>query len=1106
MTRCFRVLVLVVFASWTLSADAAARFVLNVNDSGAGSLRDAIGGATAGDVVVFDAALRDRTITLTSGQIVVDKNLVIVSNGTGARVTVSGNRASRVFEVTATVTIVGLTIRDGYVEGGFGGGGILNTGNLTLVESTVTENVSTGHGGGITNKGTMTIVRTTISENIARDSYGGGIGNYNGGTLVLQNCTISGNVAAASGGGIDNFDSVSAVVFFSTIAFNYAAGAAGGINGSDSPNGVTLNGTILANNHAPAGPDCTGSLVSGDYNLVGRTAGCAFTGTTTHDVLNQDPLLGALQLNGGETRTHPIRPGSPAMDTVPSAVCTGAFSTTDDARGLARPQDGGATGSTSCDAGAYEAKKPIVVNSRLEPGDSMACTLRDAFLAANTNATVNGCGAGTALPVPDRIVFAVSGRIELTAGALVATERVLVDGPGATRLTVSGGFSSGVFELQNGTQENAYGLAGITVADGRASYGAGVSFRGVDYVEGDDTLAIDRLAFVDNVTTDDGGALRAAFQRGVEIDASSVSCTIARGNSSNGILVVATPMTIRNSTIGETGGGIYDMGIYSQVWDWSTLVRIIGCTIRGAREYGVAAESIIEGSSAVVEYRNSIISGHVTDLRAGTGGVFVSGGYNIIGDGSGAPEVTGDLKNANAMLGLHLWSGGPTMTIAPHTGSPAIDRIPFERCAVFTDQRGVPRPLDGDGDGGPGCESGAFETSSPIVVNSLLDTPDPAKCRLRDAIQAANTNTAQNGCVAGLAEAQDLVTFGVTGTISLAEHLSFTGGVAVRGPGATKLTIQGNFNDTELALGSGQYTFTGLTMENGLKIVLLGSASSTLSVAESVFRGQPYVGLGALYAQGTNAVQLLRSSFLETSNGPPDVALIALVNAECVIESCTLSRTSGPEAVKCLAVGGGSAARVRLKSSTLKGSASLGVRAAAVSGASASDAVVEYAGTIVSGFGASFDVTSGTGISLGYNLSSDGTGNLIATGDKPSVDPLLGPLSYHGGETPVFDPLPASPAKDAIPTGKCGQAFDQRGFTRPFGAACDIGAVERRIGGDANGDGFVNVSDVFHLINFLFASGPVPVGEGDVNGDGDVSVSDVFYLINDLFAGGPDPV
>jgi hypothetical protein len=59
--------------------------------------------------------------------------------------------------------------------------------------------------------------------------------------------------------------------------------------------------------------------------------------------------------------------------------------------------------------------------------------------------------------------------------------------------------------------------------------------------------------------------------------------------------------------------------------------------------------------------------------------------------------------------------------------------------------------------------------------------------------------------------------------------------------------------------------------------------------------------------------------------------------------------------------------------------------------------------------------------------------------------------------------------------------------------------------GDVNGDGLVNVLDVFYLINYLFAGGPTPIGYADVDGDGIVDVLDVFHLINYVFAGGPAP-
>jgi hypothetical protein len=90
--------------------------VLNTADSGAGSLRDTMAAAASGDTIRFDPSLAGQTITLTSGQLVINMNLDIEGAG---NLTVSGNNASRVFDVTnnAIATIAGLTIT---AAGGFG--------------------------------------------------------------------------------------------------------------------------------------------------------------------------------------------------------------------------------------------------------------------------------------------------------------------------------------------------------------------------------------------------------------------------------------------------------------------------------------------------------------------------------------------------------------------------------------------------------------------------------------------------------------------------------------------------------------------------------------------------------------------------------------------------------------------------------------------------------------------------------------------------------------------------------------------------------------------------------------------------------------------------
>ncbi|MFH8492637.1 choice-of-anchor Q domain-containing protein [Streptomyces coeruleorubidus] len=79
--------------------------------------------------------------------------------------------------------------------------------------------------------------------------------------------------------------------------------------------------------------------------------------------------------------------------------------------------------------------------------------------------------------------------------------------------------------------------------------------------------------------------------------------------------------------------------------------------------------------------------------------------------------------------------------------------------------------------------------------------------------------------------------------------------------------------------------------------------------------------------------------------------------------------------------------------------------------------------------------------SQGNNIDGDGSCRLSAPGDLPSRAPLVGPLADNGGPTDTVALLPGSPALDAADG--C-PATDQRGVARPQGAACDIGAYERR--------------------------------------------------------------
>lgn len=97
------------------------------------------------------------------------------------------------------------------------------------------------------------------------------------------------------------------------------------------------------------------------------------------------------------------------------------------------------------------------------------------------------------------------------------------------------------------------------------------------------------------------------------------------------------------------------------------------------------------------------------------------------------------------------------------------------------------------------------------------------------------------------------------------------------------------------------------------------------------------------------------------------------------------------------------------------------------------NSILAYSGGGGNGAGAITDA--------GYNLSSDNSVNLTATGSLKNTDPLLGDLSDNGGPTQTVPLLEGSPAIDRGSVGDC-LPVDQRGSVRPQGVTCDAGAYE----------------------------------------------------------------
>ncbi|MDA8432017.1 MAG: hypothetical protein M0Z60_03525 [Nitrospiraceae bacterium] len=339
-------------------AAAATITVSNLNDSGAGSLRQAIASASPGDTIGFGVT---GDITLTSGELLIDKDITISGPGS-ASLFLNGTASSRVLEIAAgsTATISGLTIQNGHAPLGEDAGGIWNNGTCFLSNVVVRNNHTSGQnydvGGGILNQqGAMTLDKVTVSGNSAY--AGGGIFNAGESIITITNSAISGNGAFGAGGGLDNYGTAS--VSNTTISSN-SSGWSGAVSLSGPGEttqllNVTINGntgigldklgtanlsirnSIVSNN---SDGDCWDAVPSDGYNISSDDS-CGFA--SIGDLPNTDPRLGPLADNGGPTMTHALLTGSPAIDKADPRLVLPT-----DQRGVARPQ--GPRG----DIGAYE--------------------------------------------------------------------------------------------------------------------------------------------------------------------------------------------------------------------------------------------------------------------------------------------------------------------------------------------------------------------------------------------------------------------------------------------------------------------------------------------------------------------------------------------------------------------------------------------------------------------------------------------------------------------------------------------------------------------------------------------------------------------------------
>lgn len=373
------------------------------------------------------------------------------------------------------------------------------------------------------------------------------------------------------------------------------------------------------------------------------------------------------------------------------------------------------------------------------PGDGVCaslatgtCTLRAAVQEANALAGADrillGAGTHALVPtLPDDEAAAV--------GDLDVTDDLHVVGLGAAVSSIAGGDAVRIFQVRHA---GSFAIENLSLRDGDGGASAG----GIDSLAGAQirvtraeisssqggnggaigllggSLVLLQSTLAGNQAGAGGGVF--ALDADVTIDASTLSGNQAE-SLGGGIYVDNGALIGRNATLSGNSAGSVGGGIHLWNNDGSASVNLTHVTLAGNSAVlaggGLATQAAAAGSVQIGASVFAASSPAGCSLQPGT---LVSTGFSVAEDASCALTGVGDQVVPSAGLSALGFFGGPTHTRPPLLGSTAIDRL--TGACLETDQRGVPRPQDGDSVAGAKCDAGAVE----VAVDGDGDlTPDP---------------------------------------------------------------------------------------------------------------------------------------------------------------------------------------------------------------------------------------------------------------------------------------------------------------------------------------------------------------------------------------------
>ena len=633
--------------------------------------------------------------------------------------------------------------------------------------------------------------------------------------------------------------------------------------------------------------------------------------------------------------------------------------------------------------------------------DSGAGSLRAAVAQADADGGGDTIVFSSLFDTPQTITL-TGGQLELSG----TTARTTIAGPGANLLSVSGDMASRVLQIDGAVTAS---ISGLTITGGSASNSVGNDNGGGVQVMEDGSLTMTDCTVSGNAASGGGGLGRLVCLGGGSL--TMTDCTVSSNNAAgggglynDGATLTMTNCTVSGNSTTISGGGVGSYGT-------TAATTLTSCTV-SANSTGTSGGGGLHNHGGSVTLTDTIVAGNYAG--GDISGNYTDGGHNLIG---GNPLL--------AALGDY---GGPTFTMAPLPGSPAIGGGASTGTPDF-DQRGFPR--------GGSVDIGAFQTQPGISVNTTADGvgSGPGELNLRQAVNLANAlSTADSITFSNLFNTPQVITL-TAGELMLTDQAMTT----ITGPGADLLTISGNKASRVFEIRFGSAELSGLTITGGSG----GSAASggglynndgTLALSNCTVSGNSANGGGGLFNQGGTST--LTDCTINGNTSYAQGGGLLQGQGSLILLGCTLSGNRASDDGGGLAVSntGGS---MSLSNCTVTGNTA----ATDGGGLESSYSPLIVGNCTISGNqcgksgGGIYSVgpqrlTSLTNTIVAGNSGGDISGSYFGSNNLILSDPLLAPLGNYGGPTPTMALLPGSPAIGGGTTTGA-PATDQRGSRGP---------------------------------------------------------------------------